>query len=108
MTRFSTDGYKHLKFEFATAWDGFDPWASVMEWWFAVAEFLYHEGETLPASWEFRDSPVHAHGYEPEGYPAEMVDDLYDEGLITLADVHALGDVLTKYAGILKLAGKDY
>lgn len=105
--RFTTPGYKDLKFEFNLMFDSYDKWGIAMEWWFALAELLYHEME-LPASVEFHDSPMHLHGYEPEGHTENMLDELYDAGTVTVDDLKTLLEVITRWAGLLKAAGLDY
>lgn len=108
MTRMGTAGYKNLRFEFNTMWDGYDPWGSVLEWLFALAETAYHAGLDIPSEWEFHDSPAHHAEYEPEGYEAERVQEMYECGEVTGDDLITFGQVLNRYADILREAGKDY
>lgn len=125
-----TQGYKNLRFEFNTSFDGEDPWGSTIEWLFAVMETLYHAGGDMPAHWEFHDSPMHVDGPEDgkltvpayesshsEGFPVAWWEDamadsmiamMFDHGDITCDDLIAWGNVLNKYAGLLKSYGKDY
>lgn len=111
MNRLSTPGYKNLRFEYNMLAEGEDAWGPALSWWFAVAEFLYHhdEGE-VPEEWEFRDAPGHYSGFNPEdeGYEDEVIWRLYDEEEITLDDALTFGQVLTRYLGTLKRAGKSY
>jgi len=102
-----TTGYKLLMAEFKMG-DFHDAWGTTMEWWFAVAENLYHNGMELPAEWEYHDSPMHANGYEPEGYAEEFIDEEFDNGTIDGDDLMRFGMVLAKYAAVLKENGKDY
>ena len=106
--RLATPGYRNLRFEFNTAYSG-DAWGEAMSWWFAIAELLYHAGETLPDEWQFRDSPMHAaDGWMPEGYTEETLCELLDEGYCTLDDIKTFGEVINRWAGLLKAAGLDY
>ena len=109
VTRLGTPGYKALHAEFAMS-DFEDAWGTTLSWWFSVAELLYHKGQELPATWQFRDSPVHdPREYEPEDcYEDQMLSDMWHAGDFFLADLRTFGDVLTKYLGVLKLAGQDY
>jgi hypothetical protein len=103
-----SSGYRLLMGEFRTG-DFEDAWGTTMEWWFAVAENLYHNGVDLPAEWEYRDSPMHVNGgYEPEGYAENFIVEALSDGVIDDDDLMRMGNVLFRYAGILKAAGKDY
>lgn len=105
----TTKGYKAIRFEFATAFDGGDPWGSAMEWFFAVAETLYHNGVELPAEWKFRDSPVHTDAdYAVDDYATSIVTDLLDLQEVTTHDLLTFGHVLDRYTNVLKEAGRDY
>lgn len=114
----TTPGYKELRWEFNLTFDGGDPWGSTLAWWFAVGEILYHSGPSLvPASWKFRDAPAHEgmdrHAYldfsaDDESYQDIEIGALMDAGTVTCADLLAFGTVLTRYANLLKMAGKDY
>jgi hypothetical protein len=104
----STQGYKDLDNEFSIGFDGDDEWGSVLSFWFAVAEVAYHAGAEIPARWKFQDSPVHGRDWEPEDYPASIVQEMYDAGEISNDDLIAFGNKLTRDAHKLKRAGKDY
>ncbi len=107
MNRFATPGYKALRGEYNVSWDGHDPWGSNIGWLFAISEFLTHEGPGTPPEWDFHDSPVH-HGWEPEGYPEEMLADMWDEGEFTIEDALTFGGVLNRYDDMLRAAGLNY
>lgn len=80
----TTPGYKELRWEFNLTWDGNDPWGSALDWWFAIAENLYHAGVKLPAEWEFRDAPGHA-GVDLDDYSDATIKGYLDLGTITAA-----------------------
>lgn len=109
-TRLTTPGYMEMRAEFAMAFGGgTDSYQHTVDWWFAVAELLYHYyGADLPDDWQFRDSPVHADGDWPEDdgpYADEMLAELAGENRITEADARTFGEVLTRYARLLRLHG---
>jgi len=101
-----TPGYKELRFEFSLTFDSGDAWGSTLEWWFAVAENLYHAGETVPAGWEFRDGA--GHELDLDSYADATIKGYLDLGTVTADDLLMFGTVLTRYASLLKMAGKDY
>ena len=105
MTRLGTPGYKLLRGEYNTMHD--DPWGDTMEWLFSIAEILTHWVDDVPAEWGFRDSPVHDE-WEPESYVETMLTEYWDDGSVTTVDLTAFGQVLNRYADILRAAGKDY
>ena len=90
------NGYQILMSEFKMGFD--DPWGDTMSWWFATAEVLYHNGVKLPDEWEFSDSPMH---------PSSADEWDHEYGWNT-DDLLRFGKVLTRYATLLKTAGKDY
>lgn len=106
-----TPGHKLLMGEFRMMMD-YDKWGTTMEWWFAVAEFLYHnEPGMIPGSWEFRDSPLHTPPFSPDDdgdMVSAMIWELYDNEQITLEDALSFGRTITRYAALLKRSGKDY
>jgi hypothetical protein len=102
-----TGGYKALRTEYNLSFDGHDPWGSNIAWLFAIAEFLHHEGNDTPEGWQFRDSPAHD-GWQPEGYPDEMLADMWAEGEFTVEDAETFGEVLNRYDELLRKAGKNY
>ncbi len=106
-TRLSTPGYRLLRDAYNATFDGHDPWGSNIAWLFAVAEFLTHEGNGAPEGWDFRDSPLHQ-GWAPEGYPDEILAELAEDRLFTVADAELFGEVLSRYDAILRSAGRDY
>lgn len=106
----TTKGYKSLRFEFATGFDSGDPWGSAMEWWFATAEVLYHNGIDLPIEWAFSDSPMHTdEDYNADvDYATSIVEDLLESGEATSDDLLTFGHVLFRYATVLTTAGRSY
>ena len=110
-SRFATSGYKALRAEFGIMWDGEDPWGSALDWWFAIAEFLYHnEPSMVPESWEFQDSPAHVPpvNLSEESVTDAMVWEMYDAEEITIEDALTFGVVLGRYLDMLRAAGLNY
>lgn len=105
-----TEGYKTIRDAFRMDYDPrHDAWGHVMEWHFAIAEVIIHKGmRPVPADWEFHDSPMHRDEWTPEGYADEELAALRDDGIIFSRDLIAFGNVLSRYADILRAAGKDY
>ena len=107
MSRFGTPGYKLLRGEFNMMFS--EPWGDTLEWMFSISEILTHWVETtVPESWDFHDSPVH-HAWAPEdeGYTAELIAECWDDGSVTTADLITFGEVLTRYADLLRSAGRS-
>jgi hypothetical protein len=103
----TTPGYKELRWEFNLTFDGGDSWGSTLDWWFAVAENLYHAGGDVPAEWQFRAAPGND-GVDLGNYSDATIKGYLDLGTVTTDDLVAFGTVLTRYANLLKMAGKDY
>lgn len=91
---------------------GDDPWGDTMGVWFGIAETLYRDYEDIPADWQFRPSPVIVQGDPPDddddSWPECEIASLYFGGHVTADELRHAGNVLTRYAAQLKLAGLDY
>lgn len=86
--------------EFRLSFDAGDPWGSTMAWWFAVADALMEAApELVPNKWQFRQSPL---GPDTESYEYETCRTWPAETLVRF------GNALSRYAAMLKAAGKDY
>lgn len=110
-TKLGTPGYKRLRAEYNIMCGDEDVWGLAMEWWFAVAEFLYHnEPSMVPAEWKFRDSPMYVPPFCPDdlGMTDARIWEMYDCEEITLEDALAFGRVLTRYARMLEKLGMSY
>ena len=82
--------------------DGGDPWGSVMAWHFAIADYLTNlDADSVPEEWGFVQSPL---GSATDCYEYET---LADEQPSVEDLIHA-GNILCRYASMLKLAGFDY
>lgn len=105
---------KRLMFEVATNWDGADPFASSMEWHFAIASVLYAMDEHVPSEWRFRPSPLLAHvSLEslPEiadDYTISVVTNLVINDEITPDELRYAGTVLHRYEAMLDSLGLTY
>jgi hypothetical protein len=111
MTALGTPGYKALRYEYNLVFD--DAWGDTIEWWFAIAETLYHRyGNTeLPREWKFRDSPIHSDEWPEDDnfdYVIQTIHDLIKNDAVDYDDLLTFGNVLFRYARILEAAGKDY
>ena len=78
-----------------------DPWGQTMQWWFCVADELYHVHGTVPADWQFRASPL-GPANEPDEYPDCIV------ALAGPEDLIRFGTVLARYERWLRRAGHAY
>jgi hypothetical protein len=105
-----TEGYKTIRSTFNMYADSLDVWGDAMEWWFSVAEVMYHNDVEIPGDWEFRDSPMHDGDYlDDTGNAVESeLYDLYRNGEATEDDFLTFGTVLTRWANLLRAAGKEY
>jgi len=102
-----TEGYQALRADFDMAFDPADTWGSVMGWQFGVADVLWHaDPDMVPDAWQFR------HGAGCDGnsadYPDSDIQDMLDDGTVTVEDLAAFGTVLDRYADRLRANGKDY
>lgn len=92
--------YDDLRTEYRLT-SGCDPWGDCMHWLFTIADHLhFNEGET-PADWQYRPSPLG---------PTNDPDD-YVTGIVSEAETAALidfGNMLNRYAAMMKAAGMDY
>jgi hypothetical protein len=85
-----------------------DVWGDVISWCFDVAEVLTVAGEYVPASWEFRPSPLLNEDNVRESWPESELLDMYDDGSITGDDLRESGEVFIRYSHILTAMGRDY
>jgi len=84
--------------DFNMEYDSGDPWGSVMKWRFDIADELYRRCGETPAAWEYKPG---AFG-PPDADEGCILCDLAWDDLVTL------GNLLLKFADMIKLAGKDY
>lgn len=93
--------YNEAKSEYRLFFDG-DHWGHVMHWWFTVADEIYHCRDfPVPAEWEFKPSPLGPIN-DPEDYATNVVTEMSDSDLLRF------GQLLHRYASVLKQAGVDY
>lgn len=84
-----------------------DLWGWAMSHWFGIAGTLQrHEPEAIPSAWHYRPGI----GVEEEvtEYPDCEWEDGFIFGDFTAADLVHAGNVLSRYADLLKLKGLDY
>ncbi len=86
--------------EFRLFYDGGDSWGTTMAWWFAIAGELNERGLYIPDAWKYR--PGLGGGKDPDAYETEICEAATDDGL------QLFGRAITRYAAMLKTAGKDY
>ena len=92
--------YNQLKAELRLSGSG-DAWGTCLSWWFATAAELFERpGCLVPHEWRYRPSPMGA--IDPDAYEAPIVAEAPDEDLIRF------GNLLDRYASMLRAAGKDY
>lgn len=105
----ATIGYQTVRDLFTSSYDGMDVLGSAKTMWFALAETITHETDlTVPESWQFRDSPLHGKDYKSDDWPDSELAELLAEGYTTPQDLVSFGNVITRYATLLKAADKDY
>jgi hypothetical protein len=109
---FYSAGYKALRWQYNLMACG-DVWGETLSFHFAVAATLFHYNpDLIPASWEYRHSPMcdwPGECGDTEGdYLGEMLSDGWDNAEWNGDDLRLFGDVLSRYASVLRLAGKDY
>jgi hypothetical protein len=93
--------------------DWVDAWGSTLQWHFAICEVLTAAGWDVPAKWEFHQGPISrgesiydvARGDEyPDAALAESV--IHND--YTPDDLLYAGEVLHRYASVLRRAGVSY
>lgn len=106
--------------ETAGAWDwAHDPWGTTMMLFFDIAAALDAsdiEGDATPAAftrWGYRRGAAGVPSLETlaesdESYGAAALAEAILADDLTQADLIYVGDVLSRYSGILKAAGRDY
>jgi hypothetical protein len=107
-SRTGTPGYRELRAEYNVMFDGHDPWGSNIGWLFAISEVLTHWAGVTSLPWDFHDSPAHGN-WQPEddGYIAERLCELHDDGYVTDDDLITFGTVLSRYDDILRAAWEE-
>lgn len=90
------------------SWDSGDPYGSAMSAWFGIASALHVRGETIPAGWEFRPSPMLHTVDDLEDYPDLEIWEVLEAGEASADDMRRAGDVLTRYVRLLEHCGRTY
>jgi hypothetical protein len=88
-----------------------DEYGTTVGWHFAIAELLtlIERTDLIPAAWQFRPSPMLSwDSWEEDGYENAELYRLWADGELNVDALTYWGDVLSRYAGILRAAGKDY
>lgn len=84
-----------------------DPYGTAMEWWFAIADQVWHwMPEAIPADWQFGHSPL-CEGLD-DSYSDSMIRDMLKRGDTNIRALRDYGVILTRYMGWLKRAGLNY
>lgn len=93
--------------EWSLTGDG-DTWADTLEWCHAVADYLWHtDPEMIPESWEFHHG-AGCRGRSDYCYNTETLWYLNHRCGVTLDDIVHFGNVMVRYASILRAEGRDY
>lgn len=93
--------YADLKNEFKLTNDG-DNWGNVMQWLFAIADYLTFETETyVPDEWQFKPSPS---GADEENHVFQALKEM----ALPADDVLQFGQVLIRVRDILENKGESY
>ena len=99
-----------------------DPWGTGMGHMFAIADIVYHAEESTPPGWYFRHGQSNCdpianyaiHAAEEDHTECECIwpDTEYvpflDAGPLGVAMLTYAGNVLNRYLGFVKRAGRDY
>lgn len=84
----------------------YDPYGSAMSVWFSVADLLVEWGPPYPPKdWEFRQAMS---GSNTESYVYQELSPMLKRGELTADDLLEAGNILNRYVGLLKHAGRDY
>ena len=83
--------------------DSYDLWGSALGAHFDVCEELLRQGEEIPCEW----------GYSPGMVTGEVAEDEASMFRLAIVDhdadeLRAFGNLLDRYARVLKRAGRDY
>lgn len=78
-----------------------EPWGTTMYWWFTIADELYWERDDPPEHWEFKPSPI-GPSNDPDDYATVICKETGTDALVFC------GNVLYRYAKVLKRAGLSY
>lgn len=94
--------YADLKNECRLTYCG-DKWGDIMNWWFTIAEEIYHNRPNLsvPTEWQFKPSPL-GNCNEPDNYTTTIIEAATDNALMKF------GALIHRYAEMLKTAGQSY
>ena len=86
--------------------DSGDAWGSTLSWHFAICDVISEiDPSQIPSAWEYQQSPF---GADTEQYEyTEVLEAMRGDGA-TLDDLIHAGNVLSRYAAQLRLAGQDY
>ena len=92
--------FENLKAAFRLANDG-DAWGTSMGALFSVCFELHHRGDDIPDAWEFKPSPLSGDLRDDSFWTPE----LENRGTPALLE---FGELLHRYTGMLRAAGRDY
>jgi len=94
--------YDDIKTEYKLMRDRGDPWGSAMGAWFDLAaELEYRYGET-PSEWQYVPPATAGDPREEDSAYFDLFQDASREALVQL------GNLLSRYATMLRRAGMDY
>ena len=80
-----------------------DTWGDAMEAWFEAAAQLYYRNIDIPATWEYKPSPVGGNDVrEEDSYWYDMFNNCNDQSII------AIGNFLFRYCEYLRFKGINY
>lgn len=102
----ATPGYRAITGEIRTG-DFDDPWGTAMGWLFALAEVAYVRfGELHPA---FRPGALLSEeSIREESYEGSRLFDLIDSGEVDEQDLRDVHTTMSRYADVVRAAGRDY
>lgn len=107
----------HAEVKWLAKQDPADPWGDALSVQFAICDVLLAADETIPAAWEFQAAAASYADTVDDladnvdgnvAYSTEVLAAMYRDREITGDQLRYAGNVLARYADVLKLAGLDY
>lgn len=103
-------GFQLMLDEYHMSDDG-DEWGNTRQWFYAVAEVMFHNQMDIPVNWDFEDSPMHADTewtFSVEDPQTEILRELLQDDNVDELELRIFGDFLVRISRKLIKAGKDY
>lgn len=99
------NGLEELRKEFRMSDYRYDPWSCCLGMHFAICDVLRDVGEDIPSSWGY--SPGLG-GPDTEDFGFQTLKEGLEGILWNTQDLESFGNILSRYASKLRVAGKNY